>query len=620
MEPLPTLALDPSIREHNLAALRRVMPDLADRLSPLPEDYALPATTRDGRPGFRLHTEDGTRPWFGRTSIPGVRAAALVDQFQAGNGNVLLPGIGEGSEASLLLLRMGSHRAVFVWEPCERWIDLAIRLHPWHAELHSERLVFLCCPLDQLDQRLTDWLATHEGVLCPQRIMMWPWQAMADMVPIRAAVETAFQRTEQNRSSAMRALAASLARCDPDVAAGMPVAVISSRVRYDLTAMAGALAEVDPGDTPVVVRTPADVHPLVRLRRLVGPSGRMPAGVCLLEMTRSDASDVLPAGIPAVCWLGLRPRDGVEALARIEPASLQPTADGAAGTSLAVAGSWLRDRATAAGVSRDRLAVVPPAHLACADPVSTEDGDRPIEVIIAADGAPLDPVALGFSLPTHILIWNRALKRLGDTIEHFTDDQAVRLLERAEQDAANRLAEPAIRRDMLTALTLEAAGTLYWLRAIEALTQAIPDLAWQLVGQGWGSRFGTGRVVQADSAAKRAQLYQASRLFIHASPVGAVSGDCLTAAACGAVVLARRHPRDGKPGGLATLLTPDQQFIPFAGMAELCKRVGELRRGSGRRSEVASSALAACRASQGPAARLTALKTALTSLISLRPS
>lgn len=188
-------APQPRILEDNLHALRAVDPATADcqaalDLAPL---NPVPARTRDGRLSFRLTQPDGKTGWLGRTSVPGVRAAALLEQFDPGNGNVLLPSFGEGTEVQTLLSQLQPHRVVFVWEPDPVTIRLALSLHDFSAALRAGRLVILYCAAENLTQALANWLQNHSAQECPGRLMMWPWQTDAQIDQIRSAVEAAWR-------------------------------------------------------------------------------------------------------------------------------------------------------------------------------------------------------------------------------------------------------------------------------------------------------------------------------------------------------------------------------------------------------------------------------------------
>ncbi len=199
MEHKPTDTLDPSIFQRNLDALTQRDPALANRLSPLAAaDAALPplVRTRDGHLNFRLPRPDGPPAWFGRSSIPGVRAEALLAQFHAGGGNVLLPGIGEGTEARLLTQRLARHQVVFIWESDIGILHLAIRLRDFAEPILAERLVFLVCPVSGLTPVLMDWVRSHPGRSCPTRLLMWPWQSMSEISACRSAVESAYQQSQ----------------------------------------------------------------------------------------------------------------------------------------------------------------------------------------------------------------------------------------------------------------------------------------------------------------------------------------------------------------------------------------------------------------------------------------
>lgn len=188
-----------AILQSNLDALRAADPPLAERLTDLdlsPFDPTF-TRTRDGKSSFRLTRPGGQTEWLGRSSIPGVRAAALLEQFDPGQGNVLLPAFGEGTEVAELLKKLEAHRVVFVWEADLVTLRLAMALHDYATALRTGRLIILQCPAPELTEALADWLVAHPDRQCPARILRWPWQSSAEVDQVRTAVETAWRESSR---------------------------------------------------------------------------------------------------------------------------------------------------------------------------------------------------------------------------------------------------------------------------------------------------------------------------------------------------------------------------------------------------------------------------------------
>src|SRR5687767_2497223 len=240
MKPASTIALDPDIFERNLNALREFQPALAEQLVTAPswsQSYTLEAT-RDGRLNFRSLSEG--RAWFGRTSIPFVRAEAILQQFQSGTANVLLPAIAEGTEAELLIQRLGRHRAIYVWEPNLCAVQLVLCLHDFSAAIRDGRLIFFACTFEQLSQTLSTWLDENPGHLAPDRILMWPWQSLAELVPCRAVLESAYQAVEQHRKKLLDEIREQAKPAlDEDAS---QVAILGLHARDEIWALADGLA------------------------------------------------------------------------------------------------------------------------------------------------------------------------------------------------------------------------------------------------------------------------------------------------------------------------------------------------------------------------------------------
>ena len=197
----PPPAPDPAILDRNLKSLRTTDPDLADRLTHLDISpfNPTPALTRDGHLSLRYTHPGGQTQWLGRSSIPAARAAVLMEQFDPGQANVLLPAFGEGTEAETLLRKLEPHRAVFIWDPDLLTIRLVLALHDFAAPLAACRLVILQCSIQALGSTLSAWLAGHPSIQCPNRLMMWPWQTPVELSECRSAVEAAWHQSTAAR-------------------------------------------------------------------------------------------------------------------------------------------------------------------------------------------------------------------------------------------------------------------------------------------------------------------------------------------------------------------------------------------------------------------------------------
>jgi hypothetical protein len=623
MDQSKTPTLDPTIYDRNLAALRNAEPRLAEVLAHLPEvgpEEVAPAYTRDGRLSFRLLGPDGVPTWFGRTSIPTVRAEALLDRFDTGKANVILPGIGQGTEAALLTRRLGRHRAVFVWEPDARSVQLALRLHNLATAIEDGRLVLLVCMLPELTAALAGWLKEHPGHLCPNQMLMWPWQSMAEIAPIRSAVEIAYQRTEHDRQQALaqlRACRETIARTSvqgppparsggesppPDRRDHRPViALVALHAADNTWALTDALS--DAASTlgwPVVradIRRPGDMHSLARASRLAGSAPGTPNLAILIDVVREQVRDILPERIPAICWLS----DKADRFGH-------PGHD-----MLAVTGPEVARRALAAGADARRLLVCPPPCLA--SPLTSPDQEqtnRPIDLLLVSNTGPVDAVNLAPKLPSYAQIWKVAADLLAARIESFTSDQAKTILERAEAKLAVHVDDPDTRQEMIHLLGQVLAPSLLIRFISHVLIEN--NVTFRIAGPGWATTFPQQAGPTVSGVQQRMTTFRQTKVVIHADCTGLSTADALLAAGCGAAVIARRHPDDTQPGGLYTLLNPDTELLVFASTRELVAQAKGLLQDPIRYREMADRAVRRCLAEHAPAARLQALKTAATSV------
>ncbi|HPD29728.1 MAG TPA: glycosyltransferase [Phycisphaerae bacterium] len=599
--------LDPLILERNLAALREVDPELAQRLADLPDASGpppMPARTRDGRLSFRLKQSDGWMTWFGRTSIPGVRAAALLDRFDAGRANVFFPGMGEGSEVEMLLPRLGAHRAIFVWEPDPVNLKLALRLHDLAAAISAKRLVLMTSGLGQLADALYQWLMRNPGHLCPNQMMMFPWQTPAEIAPIRFAVEQAYQRTERDRQTALaqvhhrwRTMPHPQSPAAGDAPAHVLILALHALDETWSTADALSVAAAKLGwhATVADIRTPGDMHSLARARRVLESPHGPPSFSILLNVIREQVCDVIPAAIPVVCWLSHR--GDVFHRARLG--------------AVAVTSPVLLKRALAAGIDQRRLSVCP---LPCLGPVELDclEKERPLDVLLITDAGPIDAAAIAPRLPGYAQLWKGAADLLATQIETFTDDQAERILSRTEAKARARIDEPQVREEILRNLTCQLAPSLLC-RFLAGQLKA-SGLSFRIHGPGWTAAFPEHASPPLTTIRQKVDVLRCAKVVIHADVTGLLTGDALLAAGCGAAVIARRHPSNTLPGGLETLLAPDHEVLTFLTGRELIQAVRRLLEDAACRCDLAAMAVRRCLADHMPEARLETLKAAATSV------
>ncbi len=594
--------LDPGVFERNLAALCEVDPELAACVAAAKPSGSEPLLrqTRDGGSNFSLSQPDGGESWFGRTSIPLVRAEALLGQFHPGMGNVLLAGMGEGTEATLLTKRLACHQAVFAWDPDSVSVRLALQLHDVSEAIRRQRLILLVCSDEQLTDTLCVWLAGHPGHLCPERIMIWPWHSHSEANSLRTRVEAAFHQTQAQRARALADLqAGAIGKSQPatkdlpKVEAANCVGILAIRAADETWMLAEDLAAgaQSSGWTPVssTIRGPADMHPLARAQKLAAEAAWPPQWAVLLDMTRQEIRDVLPAQVPAVCWLQPGPSFDANLPARV------------GSDPIAVTCSAQRDRAVAFGIPPEQITICPPA---CVVSPAVEGGpaERDIDVLILADESPTDAASFGFQLPSHTAVWDRVTEMAAARLEKLVPEDLPSLLAAAERNTGAQLDEQ-LRQSIIEALLQRIVPTLMGRVLLETLKR-----------QGF-----TAHVVSVAPGAgqtplpERVELAGRAKVGIHLDMTGTGNGEALLLASAGAAVVARHCQHSGQAGGLGMLLREGSEMLSFRSVGQMAGHLRRLLTDQTYRQALSTAAIERCRAEHTPADRLRRLHAALSS-------
>ncbi len=578
--------IDPTILRRNLDALREIDPAAADLFAALPVPAGATACRgRDGSATFRLVREDGREHWLGGTSAPTVSAPALLSGFDAGSGNVLLFGIGHGTEVSLLLRRIEPHRGVLVLEPDAAAAALALRLHDYTDAIRRRRLVILPAAMNDAEARLTEFLLRHEGYCCPERVLVWPWQDPVTIPSVRGLVERAAAAAGQERARAIADLHARWRQHPPAELPARPrvavVALMAAPPVWDWAERAVAgLREIGCAAEEFVVRSPIDCH----VARLAGRlDAFQPDWALAIRASRNMLGSAVPPGVPIVSWL-----DPIGPDAKALAANLGPF------DSIAVTSATLGRRLTEAGLPAERLAVVPLAAQPTDEP-PPPDHERPYDVVMLCDVAPPDPEALGLRLHTQQVLWRETAAIIRREAESFTSDRAEAVLAAAEQRAKMAIREPEVRQAFCNAIA-EALGPA--VVAVEAVQQMLAaGLCVHVWGTGWESHPGAKscRRGPLPSPEETRVILSQTKSYVCIDINGFVGSDLFDAITCGAVVIWRRHPQDATDGGLGTLFAEGTDYLAFRTAQELVASCRKIISGDEIRSDVAASAMSRLR-------------------------
>jgi hypothetical protein len=201
---------DPRTYPRNLAALSGVAPEWAQHLSRarLPENWR-PARALDGFVTHRCEPPGSVPAWAAGSALPLERADALLRDYDWGELNATLPGIGSGAELVRLLQRMPPTGAVFVFESDSTRLAAVLSVLDLSAALRELRCVLV--PPDQPAAFLERLLRRFPGLLPPGNILRLPECGEPHLAAVHelcTRIATQFAQERRVRIDALRAAAA----------------------------------------------------------------------------------------------------------------------------------------------------------------------------------------------------------------------------------------------------------------------------------------------------------------------------------------------------------------------------------------------------------------------------
>ncbi len=407
--------------------------------------------------------------WLGRTTMPTVRAAALMEAFNAADGNALFVGMGQGAEIKLLLKRLAPHQSVMVVEE-EPWAaECALRLYDFSADLRDRRLL-LFVGSDAWEE-LERFLTQHDGFVEPTRILSWPWfeaPQIADASQRIAAINsrlTAHRATRFHESTARKAPAAPTTRS--------PVLAVLSTIADARIRRAAEIIEIAAEDLGwtckrFVLQSPAMVHPFGILQAL----SELDPSICLLL-------DITPPMLPY-------PLSDVPAMVfctHPEPLSEQWLAQLGSHTRLGVVNESQMIQAVQYGVPESNILLIPPAAQSGMAAVSGSTGSESRGLVVLADYVDPSAEAAGLHLASHCRLWDAAKTILASQCDRYDDDQAATVLSAAEKKIRIQLVSDEVRAGLVERIRQRLGPAIVRLEYLKTLR--VNSVDFDLYGSGW---------------------------------------------------------------------------------------------------------------------------------------
>ncbi|MFQ5490131.1 MAG: glycosyltransferase [Phycisphaerae bacterium] len=515
--------------EVNCSALVEVDAPLARRL----ESESIPAGTitatgRDGTETLLVTGSDGVSRWFGDSSMPSVSAEAMFGQFVPRGGNVLLPGIGTGREALLLVGRLPGHCAVLIHESDPAALKLAMGLHDYAELIRKRRLVF--CTGSDLGPALADLFVAVPGLEFPVQMLPLPRHNAASAEQMGRTLEAAGQRVGAHQATLADSAGRRLRQHVPDATSDRPrLAVVSRDPRPEAGDLVERIVETLNGQgwpaagcTP---RRPDQCHAVARLGLL---ADHRPDGVLLINCLPGPLGQCLPRNLPAGSWL--ISADSV-------PAEVVASTD--SGGPIFAAGTRLVEALIQAGADRRKVHLLERAtDPQVFKPVTLDETQRQqfgCDVALCADAVEADAQAANITLASHIRLWEQLVRTVADGIGDWTPDSPRRALQQAQRKSGVRLGD----QDLTARFERLVAHRLAPTAAVRYVAGALARSGFGVTiwGQGWSSEPAPG--VSLGGAVHRAdewnRVYNGATVsvwpWLHERMVqGAL--DCLAAGGC----------------------------------------------------------------------------------------
>ncbi len=561
----------------NLRAMDAYSSGARLRIAAMPNpENVLPVAGRDGAATYRINGHGERRDYLGRTSMPAVRAAALVDAFTPDGNSTLVPAIGTGYEIRELLSRGSGVGAVFVHDRNWPEVRLALTLHDFTGELGSGRLVILS--EDDLEKSLLTFFEAFPGYEFPRRMFAPPYLQRTEIEVLRSTVQRTAAQVARMQADRIAAYGVRLREPTRTSDSIRRLALVSIDPRANAAEAAGALrAAASRCGIEVVASVPdlpARCHALARMQALASGDAAL-----LLNCGWGPLREHVPTHYPAVTWL------------LPEAKILRGMTDGFDDDQpVFVATPELEQQVRAFGANAANIRILDVAvddEVFRPAPPSEGAHNESLAAVCVSDLPDIRAAALNIDLETHVHLWERVCRTAADRPEAAAET----ILDAAQRASGVTIREEHLR-DRFAALIRDRLLPVIHTRIIvESLLASRVDV--RVFGAGWEqSRVQSDRVSPAPTtAAERSELYNRAAVVVCPVFDQQVPQVCLEVVAVGTCVVLREPETsfESLRPGLADVLAE----LPHArDLRSFIQIAGCLARDAGRRKTACRQARA----------------------------
>lgn len=384
--------------------------------------------------------------------MPSISAPAAIENFAAGNANVLIPVMGTGIECDLMCGKIPRHCAVFTHDADPVNVKLALHVTDLVGHFQAGRLILLT--FDPIEQTLPAFLAAHQGYDFPHRMLIHPAIDKAELERFRSSCESAAAVTTERQFETAQAVAVELsARPAPVLKEPLRVAVLSGDPRPgSLITVRHLTNALEAMGWPAAVQMPSSPAKCHNLARLLLIRDHQPDLVLLFNCCTGRVTSFIPSDQPVASWFSW---DSMPVAALAEGCG--------SGHHLFATTPGLCDQLCKSGAAAEQVHLLE-AGVDTTTYKSVEvDPQRrerlACDVAVFADAVDGSAEAVGIQRDSQRILWNEIRRLTASCAYEYTSASALGIVIRAERGTGVKMTTDQVREKFVNLVRYRLAKT-----------------------------------------------------------------------------------------------------------------------------------------------------------------